>query len=484
MKKIILILSAFVLFISCTDDITGLNEDTKNPTIVPAAFLFTNAQKNIVDQMVSTNVNNNVFRLFTQYWTETTYTDESNYDITTRTIPDNHWGVIYRDVLRDLLECKKVLSTEAFSGTPQQIADQNAIRKNKEAIIDILTAYCYSVLVDTFGNVPYSQALNLETYTNPKYDDGLVIYKDLIKKLTVSVTTIDDTKGSFDNSDLIYGGDMSHWKKFGNTLRLKLAINLDDLDHAYASAEALAAVTAGVFVANADNAALKYKTVQPNTNPLYVDVVASGRDDFVPTKTIIDKMNTLSDPRLSSYFTDIAGSYTGGTPGASNNFANFSHIGSKLLDPSFEGLIMDYTEVEFLLAEAVERNIAVGGTASDHYNKAITASMEYWGVSSGDIATYLALPTVDYATATGNWKQKIGEQAYLGLYNRGFEAWTTYRRLDFPVLTAPSQASITEVPKRYTYPSAEQTLNGINYKAAATSIGGDKLTTKLFWDKF
>jgi hypothetical protein len=482
MKKIILILSVFTLILSCSDDITGLNEDTKNPTIVPAEFLFTNAQKALVDQMVNTSVNTNVFRLFVQQWTETTYTDESNYDITTRTIPDNHWTIIYRDVLKDLKESKKVLETEVYVGSPQEIADQNIVRENKKAVIDIMIAYCYSILVDTFGDVPYTEALDIETYPNPKYDDAETIYRDLITKLTAAVGSMNESYASFGGADLIYGGNVTNWKKFANSLRLKLAINMDDVDHAYATLEATAAVTAGVITDNADNAALKYLSVQPNTNPLYVDIVASGRDDFVPTSTIINKMNTLNDPRRSAFFTEKNGGYIGGTPGDGNTFANFSHIGSVLLDPTFEGLLMDYAEVEFLLAEAAARNIAVGGTAETHYTNAIQASLDYWNVSPLDAAVYLAQPSVLYTTAAGTWQQKIGEQAYLGLYNRGFEAWTSYRRLDFPLLTAPVDAEIAEVPKRYTYPAAEQTLNSSNNSAAAAAIGGDLMTTKLFWD--
>ena len=482
MKKIVLTLSAVLLLLSCSDDITSLNTDTKNPSEVPAEYLFSYAQKELVDQMTSTNVNNNVFRLFVQQWTETTYTDESNYDIASRTIPDNHFRALYRDVLKNLAESKKVLLTEVYVGTTQEVADQNAVRTNKIALIDIYSAYTYSILVDTFGDVPYTEVLDIENHPNPKYDDAKTIYKDLISKLTASVASMNLSLGSFENADLINGGDMTKWKKFANSLRLKLALNLDDVDHTYATAQALAAVTSGVIASSSENSRLEYLSVQPNTNPIYVDVVASGRDDFIPTSTIIDKMNTLSDPRRVSYFTLFGGTYVGGSPGDSNAFDNFSHIGSQLLDPTFESLLMDYSEVEFLLAEAVERGIAVGGTAATHYTNAVTASLNYWNVSSTNIAAYLAQPTVAYATATGTWKQKIGEQAYLSLYNRGFEAWTSYRRLDFPVLTAPADAVISVVPKRYTYPAAEQTLNATNNAAAAAAIGGDAMTTKIFWD--
>lgn len=469
-----------MLLFSCSDDITNLNEDIKNPSTVPAEYLFSNAQKSLVDQMTSTNVNNNVFRLFVQNWTETVYTDESNYDIATRTIPDNHWNAIYRDVLKDLAESRKILESEVNSGTPQEID----VKTNKIAEIDILTAYCYSVLVDTFGDIPYTEALDIENHPNPKYDDAETIYRDLLSKLTASVNSLVIGSDSFEDADLIYGGDVAKWKMFANSLRLKLAINLDDVDHTYATAEALAAVTSGVISSSSSNAALKYLSTQPNTNPIFVDVVASGRDDFVPTSTIIDKMNALNDPRMSSFFTQVGGIYEGGTPGDGNTFDNFSHIGTSILEPTFEALLFDYSEVEFLLAEAVERGIAVGGTASTHYTNAVTASLNYWNVSSTNISAYLSQPTVAYGTATGNWKQKIGEQSYLALYNRGFETWTSYRRLDFPVLTAPTDAAISEVPKRYTYPAREQTLNSSNNTAASAAIGGDEMTTKLFWDKF
>ena len=152
----------------------------------------------------------------------------------------------------------------------------------------------------------------------------------------------------------------------------------------------------------------------------------------------------------------------------------------------YPGVLFTYSEVEFLKAEAIERGIAVGGTAESHYNAAITASMQDWGVATVDIATYLLKPTVAYTTATGTWKQKIGEQSWIALFNRGFEAWTSYRRLDFPVLAVPSvtYGDITEVPKRYTYPGAEETLNKANLDAASSKQGGNTPVKHVFWDKF
>jgi len=140
---------------------------------------------------------------------------------------------------------------------------------------------------------------------------------------------------------------------------------------------------------------------------------------------------------------------------------------------------MDYAFVEFLLAEAAERSL-IATPAQGHYNAAIRASFDYYGASGVD--AYLAQPSVDYATAPGDWKEKIGIQKWISLYNQGFEAWTEYRRLGYPLLDAPPNAYIDEVPVRLTYPISEQTLNGANYSEASSAIGGDLLKTRLFWD--
>ena len=153
-----------------------------------------------------------------------------------------------------------------------------------------------------------------------------------------------------------------------------------------------------------------------------------------------------------------------------------------LSDPTFPSDLLDYSEVEFYLAEAAERGFTVPGTAEDHYNNAITASIEYWTGSAGGATAYLAQPAVAYTTATGTWQQKIGTQAYLAFYNRGFDAWTEQRRLDFPVLPVPNNA-VSDFPVRLAYPTKEQNVNEPNWTAASAAIGGDKVTTKLFFDK-
>lgn len=493
MKKIYLMLGMSLVLASCNDDaITGLNDDPKNLTEVPAGTLLGNAEKNLFDQMTSTNVNANVFRLFVQHWTETTYLDESRYDLLQRNVPDNHWRTIYRDILRDLKEAYAITNKE-------QPVSANAlkIKENKLALIEVLNVYSYSVLIDTFGDIPYSESLDPINHPSPKYDDAKTIYSDLFSRLDNALSKMDENYESFGEYDFIYDGNMAHWKKFANSLKLRMAITVADEPTlaAIAKTKAEEAVADGVFQSTADNAVLHYLSNEPNSNPLYTDLVTSGRYDFVTANTLVNKMNALNDPRRGQYFTDVNGLYVGCPYAAGGDFENFSSAGdpqnngphTRLLNPTLEGILLDYTEVQFYLAEAVERGFAVGGTAELHYNNAITSSITYWGGTTLQATNYLAQTSVAYTTAAGTWRQKIGEQAWLGYYNRGFEAWTTYRRLDYPALSAPPNAvSAAEsvVPKRYTYPVLEQTLNGTNHANAATAIGGDKLKTKLFWDKF
>jgi hypothetical protein len=475
MKKLsIIIVLPLLLTVSCRKNLTDINVDPKKPSSVPSYSLFTNAQRVLVNTTTSSSVNLNIFRLITQYWTETTYTDESNYDLNTRAIPRGVWNALYRDVLNDFEEAKKLMATD--------VTDAN-VQANDLAITEIMEVYTWYYLVTTYGNIPYTQALKIDN-PFPAYDEAATIYSDLLTRLDAAIGKLNTAADGFGDADIIYGGDIGAWKKFANSIKLKMGITIADADATKAKTVIESAVTAGVFTSNNDNALYAYSSNSPNTNPVWVDLVQSGRKDFVTTSTFVNQLTTLNDPRLSLYVTeDAAGSYSGGKPGASNNYATFSKPSTTLTEATFPGDLLDYSEVEFLLAEAAARGFSVGGTAATHYNNAITASSEYWGGSATDATTYLALPAVNYATAAGTYKQKIGIQKWIALYNRGWDAWIEWRRLDYPVLPAPD-APVSATPVRYTYSVDEQNLNKTNYDAAATAIGGDKVTTKLWFDKF
>jgi hypothetical protein len=464
------------LLSSCTKNFEDFNTDQKNPSEVEGEFLFTNAQKVLVDQISSTNVNRNVWKLFAQYWTETTYTDEANYDIINRSIPDNTFDTYYRRILKPLDEAKKLIAED-----PLEPTETEAMRDSKIAIAELIEAYSYFNLVTIFGDVPYSEALNIENIS-PKYDDDVAICIALIEKIDAAYNKLSGDD-SFGDADLIYEGDVTSWKKFAMSLKLKIAVVLADANvTGINSADwAQEAVQEGVFASNVDNALLEYQGSSPNTNPLYEDLVASGRNDFVPANTIVDLMDSLTDPRMSSYFDDNLENWVGGVYGASNSYKVCSHINEDIQKPTFYGILLTYDEVEFYIAEAAARGYNVGQTAEEAYNSAIAASFEFWNADGCE--EYLLQENVAWATAGDDWRQKIGTQAYLAYYTRGYIGYTTYRRLDFPVMNvAPSAATGGPIPLRFTYPVNEQTLNAVNYSAAAEAIGGDDMMTRLFWD--
>lgn len=480
MKKIIILLIGIVIY-SCSDNLESLNENIKDPAAVPGESLFTGAEKNLVDQIVDLNVNVNNTKLWSQFLQETTYTDESNYDQVTRTIPDNHWDTMYKDVLKDLDESSKVISATTYS-----LPDDIAAQPNKLLINEILTVYTYANLVETFGDVPYTEALNIDNLL-PAYDDGLTIYKDLIDRLTVAINGLDVSSGSYGAADRLYEGDVSQWKKFANSLKLRMGNMLSDVDPALAQSTILSAIASGVITSAADNATYSYLSADPNTNPIYSSLVLSGRFDYVGAVTIVDALKGFNDPRLPLFFTQIDGDYIGGDVGDAATYANYSHLSAPFNVATLDGVLFDYSEVEFILAEAAARGFGVTGTAESHYNAGITASILFWGGTMEDATTYLAQPSVTYASAIASssaampWKEVIGTQKWIALFNRGTEAWTSIRLLDYPIMAEPIDAQ-SGYPNRYTYPIAEQTLNGASYTAAAAAIGGDETENKLFWD--
>lgn len=471
-KKIII--AGLVLFtIASCEDLSEFNKDIKNPEEVPSGALFANATKSLFDFMTEPNVNINNFRLWSQQWAQTTYADESNYDLITRNVNGNTWNILYAEVLRDLNDAKAFISEDPLLS--------DAAKNNQLAMAEVLQVFTYHVLVDIFGDVPYSQALGDDV--TPAYDDDQAIYTDLISRLNAAIGDLggDSGMGSY---DLVYGGDADQWKKFANSLKLRLAIRLADVNNTLAGQLAAEAVNSGVFTSSDDNFMLAYAESTPNTNPLWVSLIQSGRSDYVAASTLVAPMVSMNDPRLPFYFRDTYGTpaqFVGGVYGDNNAYNVFSHPGTLQETPTFPGIIMSYWEVEFLLADAAQRGYAVGGTVAGHYNNGIEASILYWGGTQAEADAYIAQPEVAFATAAGTPLERIAFQKWISLYDQGFEAWSTVRFYDYPDMPIAVLSDLP-TPTRYTYPVTEYSLNEENVAAARTSIGGDELDTRVFWD--
>ncbi len=473
-NNIVLFLLVFgLLFTSCElDD----NINPKAASKVPASTLFTNALIELVQQIDDSSVNSNITRLLVQYWQETTYFTESRYNFQDRRIPDNYSSSMYKDVLQDVLEARKVLNEKELTGS---LAVE---RDNQLAQLAILEAYAYQALVDAFGDVPFTEANQGSENPTPAYDDASSIYNSIMGSLKSALEKVDDSSTGFSDADVLFNGDMTMWKKFGASLLLRMSMRIADADETAAKSVYNTALSLGVFGAD-EGAILYYPGVNPYVNTIYNAYVVSNRADFVPANTIIEKMKEISDPRLPLYFTMYEGDYVGAVAGldGAQSYNNYSHFADNFFAADFPAILMDYCEIEFFMAEAASRGWSNSGSAEEHYNNAVKASIIYWGGTEEDATAYLSGAGAFNAE---NWKESIGTQKWIALYNRGVESWAEWRRLDFPILNVPEGLSYSDIPTRMPYPYDENDLNEANYDAAVSKMGGDNPTTKLFWDKF
>ena len=466
-EKTILLFLVTLNFSCVTEDLSSLNEDTKNATVADPGTFFSYAQKELADNLhgvVYRATGPAVTKMWAQHITAVTYLEGATY------IPEFSWAPLYRDVLKNLDASEEILIQNEATG-PEEA--------NKLAMIEILKVYTYATLVEAYGNIPYSEALDFNNPT-PKFDDAETVYLDLINRLSAAISNLDVSSPGFESADLIYDGNVENWISFGNSLKLRMGLRIIDVLPEI-GAQAVSEALPNVISSNEENAVFDYLEEYPNTNPWWNFLVREGLEYYVGTNVFIETLNALDDPRRAVFFTPVDGEFIGGEYGVVQNYHSFSREGKYFREPDLAVIFMDYAQVEFLLAEAAERGIAGVTDPEAHYNAAIRASFEYYGVEEL-VDEYLAQPNVDYSTAEGPWQKKIGIQKWISLFDQGFEAWTEYRRLDYPQLSAPEVAESEIVPLRFLYPIGEQTLNGANYQEAAEAIGGDKYSTRLFWD--
>lgn len=474
MKKLIIIGLSCVFF-ACSSNLDSLNEDLKNATSADPGTFFANALKDMADELndISYQVDGGATRLFAQHLTSVQFLEGTHYVAESQT--NTLWRTLYSAVLPDLMASAAGVEASVPVGQAGELA-----KRNQLAMVEIMNVYAYAILVEGFGDVPYSEALDFNKVL-PRFDDSKTIYTDLIARLDAAIAGLNPAGEGFGTYDLLYNGDVAKWGRFANSLKLRMGLRIIDADQSLGTQVASAAIVAGVFTSNEDNALFRYLGEQPNVSPFFIALTQGQVNYFIATNRLVDMMNEWGDARRSAFFTTVNGQYIGGAFGFPQNFNSFSTVGSAIASPQTPAILLDYASVEFLLAEAAERGITGATDAAVHYANAIRASFAYYGVEDAADA-YLAHPDVAYSTAAGSWQQKIGVQKWIALFNQGFEAWTEYRRLDYPLLTTAPEAIQDIVPTRFNYPFEEQTLNAANYTAAADAIGGDVMTTKLFWD--
>ena len=515
-----------LLFIGCTKNFEEINTNPNFPSEVTTSSLMTAAQKGLCDDIYDEWFSGRQGLLWAQYWTQRNYTSEDRYAIRQNT-NNLYWRLIYHDIA-NLQEVIRLNTDPATVATAALQGDNN----NQIACAMILKVWAMQILADTYGDIPYSEAFMGNApdpiYT-PAYDPLTTIYASLLAELESAVNMIVPENGGFISGDVIYGGDMDKWKKFGNSLRLRVALRISNTD-GYAAAQAILAEVGeeGLLTSNADNADFAYLGASPNNSPMYDAYFTSARNDFTTAKPLINllkgvddtlngKINPfsgLTDPRLQIYSRPRSGKYLGmpyGMPDAQSQSykgkcASFYGAGAYssssaivVLHPKFPMPYFHYDEVQFMLSELKgwdQTNYETGVRASINFWRDICVKLEEWDETQ--IADFNAEVDAYMAALPPASKSTVMAQKYLAFYVQGYQAWAEYRRTGEPsFLIVPGEItnttsdgtpilfepliSITTIPWRLTYPQQEYTINPTAVNAAASTIGGDYMSTKLFW---
>ncbi len=512
MKKILsysLLIIVLAFAASCDKGLEDLNKNKTSPTSVDPAFLLNNAIINssfpvktlvfdigIVQQIISPNGGVLAGANFNQ----------DSRDVTTAPI----WAVYYQNVIKYTYDV--IVNTKNVPS-----------RANLYNMTRIYQAYCFMILTDEYGDIPYTEAGTGYSDLNflPKYDAQQGIYTKLIQELTDATAAL-NAAGNIESSDVLYSGDIAKWKKFGYSLLLRAGMRLSKADAAKAQTTVAAAFAGGLILTNADNAYIRHDA---NYNqPIGGTLNGSEAANFYLTKPFVDQLKNTNDPRLAA----IAIRYVGATSGNGQTVAAGTtnpaqqigmpmgkDNGSIVAQATADGLasFYDYSQADrrrvvkttspvflvtaaqtnLLLAEARFRGWITAGTAAQYFADGIRAHMDQMvtfdansAVAAGARDTYVTANPL----GAGTELQQINTQYWIASFLNGPEAFANFRRSGFPALTPNpyGQPNNPDVPngtfiRRLTYPTTELSVNTTNVNAAIAAQGADKLSTKIWWDK-
>ncbi|MFN4285698.1 MAG: SusD/RagB family nutrient-binding outer membrane lipoprotein [Lacibacter sp.] len=456
------------------NDFGNVNLNPNATTSPITSALLTNVLANVGSNVWGSAINTTA-GLYCQYMSETQYTDISRY-----ATPTINWDGVYAGPMYDL---QNIINTNTNPDT-KAAAAQYGSNANQIAIARILKAYYFMVLTDAYGDLPYSQALQGRGVI--PYDKQENIYPALLTELKEAVAGFD--AGPTVQGDVMYGGNVTKWRKFANSLRAILALRMSKVypnAGQTAATEFAAALAAGVIDANADNAAIPYPGGNYR-NPIYNYYVITQRFDYAVSKTMTDQLTALNDPRIN-----VFGSSTKGFPyGLTRNDAltwqsanpDFAFLYAFTATPQTQPMfLVTAGQVYLARAEAARRGWTSENVAN-MYTAGITAEMNRWGITNpAAISAYLAQPAVAL-DGGANDLRKIAEQRWLAHFPDGNQGWAEWRRTGFPALSpAPGQGN--PIPRRIPYGPNEPQLNAANYQAAAALYNNNSQNARVWWDR-
>lgn len=417
---------------------------------------------------------------------------QSYYNTLARYIPASnqpYWQVLYTDA-RD---------------ANQVIADSKANGNTAmQAVGLILRSYSFAQLTDLWGDIPFKNALQGQNGNfAASYDSQQIVYTDPALGILPSLRSADSLlKGNVNaiTGDLIYGGDITKWRKFCNGLRLRYLLRASS-KLSWAAAEMQKIVTDGaIFQSASEGAELTLPSSVPYAFPSITERSGDYSIKYCNTLLYNFFVNTGDQQRLSLLFaknvtnqsaSGFSFNYYGGMPivadantaqvNGSSGFNSAIFLSSPS-SPVLKARVITYQEVQFILAEASLKGLIIGSPAT-YYNNGVLGAYADYGIDATSAATYLTNANVVYNPA--NALSQIITQKWVGNFDVGFEGWVEYRRTGIPAFDATS-ANLNggKISTRFLYPPDEQTINAINYKAELAIQGGTESTTyKAWWEK-
>jgi hypothetical protein len=480
------VLTAALVF-GCTGDFEEVNTNPNNPLASQPNLLLPAVQRDMMNSVL--NEAWGIGNIVIQHTAKNQFVNEDRYlwgEL------NNIWNSVY-DNMRDV---NHIISL-----------GQETKQPGYEAVGLVMRAWMFSLVTDAYGDVPFTESINgKKGVFFPKYDPQEIIYNGILADLENANTIL--ASSSNISGDLIYNGSVSNWRKLANSLRLRYLMRISDRKDVSSQMTAIVSDPTNnpVFTSNSDHAVYTYTANSPDQFPLFSTRIGSF-NEFRASKTLTDKLIALNDPRLKIFFrptpaTELTATTSDdkyvGIPNGMDDVSALtfnggpefqSRIGSLFYEASnsaqgimiAKGVIMTYAELQFILAEAREKNLITAGTAKQYYENGINASHTFYGLTLAP--SYLAQTEVDYAGSTAEKLNKIATQKWISLFFQGLEAWFDWKRTGLPQLApAVDNQNDDRIPVRYIYPLIEQSLNANNRAEAVARLGADDINSKVWWD--
>ncbi len=471
-SKLFIITAAGLLAFTGCKKFLDINKDPNNPLQVKESLILTP-----VEITTGTNVAGGFAGVTLAYWMQQLSLNQpppnaETYRITAADV-DNTWSFfLYPNTFENL----KVMIAEAEAAGHYQYA----------AIGKTLVAYNFAITTDLWGDIPYSQSLQIPAVTKPKYDAQAYVYSGIQATLDSALYYVNKTPSAIapGSDDFIYGGDMSKWKKYIYMLKARYYLRLSNAPGRTASLQADSALTAlaNGFASNDDNATVAYSGSAQAENPWYENTLP-GAGGVVLGGSFVDSLIARNDPRLPVIAdTNTSGAYVGRPAGitvgpdpnvySSLNTAYGGYLPIEDINTGSSAplYLATYSEALFIKAEATF--IKSGAAAAQPiYQQAIAAHMAMLGVGSTAQATYIASRP---ALTTANALQQIIDEKFVADF-LSIETYNDWRRTGFPTLTLAANAYVAYIPRIWPTAQSESLANPQPEQSGST-------TGKVWWD--